>query len=111
MGNSNLVRGPFALYCRTTISVAEELEFKYYDSLDFTTSYDEQENIIYARDESGNVIWVKDEATGTSRKVVLRVLRPLEASEAVSWTWVLVGLPLAGLACACAVVTLRRKNR
>lgn len=109
--NREILQSALRGSARTTISVAEELEFKYYDSLDFTTSYDEQENIIYARDESGNVIWVKDEATGTSRKVVLRVLRPLEASEAVSWTWVLVGLPLAGLACACAVVTLRRKNR
>lgn len=96
---------------RTTVSVAEELEFKYYDSLDFTTSYDQEENTVLRRDENGNVIWIKDPETGISQRQVIRIIRPLEANEAVAWTVVLILLPLMALAAAGVVVTLRRKNR
>lgn len=96
---------------RTTVSIAKELEFKYYDTPDFTTSYDEAENTIYQRDENGDVIWVTDATTGKSHKVVIRVIRPIEPGELTAWVWVLAILPPVALAVACATVSLRRKNR
>ena len=96
---------------RTTVSIAEELEFKYYKDPAFTTSYDDAENTIYQRDENGDVIWVTDEETGKSHKIIIRVIRPIETNEISAWTWVLVVFPLVALVAACTVVTLRRKNR
>ena len=96
---------------RTTVSVAEELEFKYYESLAFTTSYDREENTILRRDENGKVIWIKNPETGVSERQIIRIIRPIEANEVVAWTVTLVLLPLIALTVACAVVTLRRKNR
>lgn len=96
---------------RTTVSVADELEFKYYDSLAFTTTYDQEENTVLRRDENGKVIWIKNPETGVSERQVIRIIRPLEASEAIAWTVVLVLLPFVALVVTCAAVTLRRKNR
>ncbi|MBQ8351106.1 MAG: Gldg family protein [Clostridia bacterium] len=96
---------------RTTVSVAEELEFKYYESTDFTTSYDQEENTILKRDENGKVIWTMNPETGVSERHVIRIIRPIEANELTAWTVVLILLPLAALVVTCAVMTLRRKNR
>lgn len=96
---------------RTTVSVAEELEFKYYEPLTFTTTYDQEENTILRRDENGKVIWIKNPETGVSERQIVRIIRPIETNEVVAWTVVLVLLPLAALAVAGTIVTLRRKNR
>jgi hypothetical protein len=96
---------------RTTVSVADELEFKYYKSSAFTTTYDKEENTVLRRDENGKVIWIMNPETGISERQVIRIIRPLEANEAIAWTVVLVLLPFVALVATCAVVTLRRKNR
>ncbi len=109
--NREILQSALRGAARTTVSVAEALEFKYYESAAFTTSYEQADNVIYQRDDEGNAIWVEDSETGVSHKVILRILRPIEEGEKIAWTCVLCLLPLALGFAACAVVMLRRKNR
>lgn len=95
---------------RTTVSTAEELEFKYYESKGFTESEDATENTIYQTDADGNMIWVTD-ADGASHRVVVRVIRPITAGELTAWTVVLTLIPLALLGGLCTFVYLRRRSR
>lgn len=96
---------------RTTVSVAEELEFKYYISTDFTETYDKTENTVYRYDEYGNVVWVTDPATGVGAAAIIRIIRPIEEWEKTLFTVLLVILPTLTLAGAATVITLRRRYR
>lgn len=109
--NSDVLQSALRGAARTTVSVAEELEFKYYDSLDFTTSYDQEENTILLRDENGKAIWTMNPDTGVSERHVIRIIRPIEENEKTAWAVALILLPLLALAVTGTVVTLRRKNR
>lgn len=95
---------------RTTVSTAEELEFKYYESKGFTETEDATENTIYRTDADGNMVWVT-EADGTSHRVVVRVIRPITDGEKTAWLCVLTLVPLILLCGGCAFVCLRRRNR
>ncbi len=95
----------------TTVSVSDALPFKFYEEPNFTTSYNEADNVIYKRDADGNVIWVTDPKTGRSEKIILRTLRPIEEWEKTAWTWTLTALPLLALAVGGSVVVLRRRSR
>lgn len=95
---------------RTSVSVAEELEFKYYETTDFTESYDQSDNLVYLFDSEGNVVW-ETGADGESHAVILRILRPIEEWEKTLWVWVLCILPVVLLAGGGAFVCLRRRNR
>lgn len=96
---------------RTTVSVAEELEFKYYITTDFTTTYDKAENTVYRYDENGDVLWVTDPATGVGSAAIVRIIRPLEAWESTLWYVLLILVPTVLLLGACVFVTLRRRYR
>ena len=95
----------------TTVSVSDELPFKFYEEPAFTTSYNESDNVIYKRDADGNVIWVTNPDTGRSEKVIVRILRPIENWEVSAWMWTLMGVPFAALAIAGSAVVLRRRGR
>lgn len=110
-GNGEVFQSALRGAARTTASVADALEFKYYESADFTTTDDATQNTIYRRDGEGNVIWITDPETGTSYKSVLRVIRPITDGEKTMWTWVLAVLPALLLFGTCGVVVLRRRGR
>ena len=95
---------------RTTVSTAEELEFKYYESKGFTETDDATENTIYRTDADGNMIWVT-EADGTSHRVVVRVIHPITATELTVWTSVLTLIPLVLLGGLGTYMYLRRRSR
>ena len=109
--NGEILQSTLRGAARTTVSVYDDLPFKFYESTDFTTSYEEEENTVYKRDEYGNAIWVVDPETGVSEHIVLRVLRPMEKWEASAWMWTLIGLPALVCFVCGSVVVLRRKNR
>lgn len=96
---------------RTTISVDDALEFKYYITTDFTTTYDSTENTLYRYDEYGDVIWVTDPDTGVGSASVIRVIRPIEEWEKTLYTVLLIILPTLSLVGASIFVTLRRRYR
>ncbi len=102
----SILRGAAA----TTVSVAEELEFKYYNDRAFTESEDDASNVIYARDEEGNILW-RTHADGTRERIILRTIRPITDGEKTAWLWVLVILPVVALAGAGTFVCLRRRGR
>ena len=54
---------------------------------------------------------IRSEIFHFRKRQIIRIIRPIEANEVVAWTVTLVLLPLIALTVACAVVTLRRKNR
>lgn len=95
---------------RTTVSTAEELEFKYYESKEFTQSYDREDNEIYLLDEDGRAVWVTEE-DGSSHRVLLRVIRPIEEVEKTVWTVVLTVVPVLLLAGCGVYICLRRRFR
>lgn len=109
--NGDILQSAMRGVGRTTISVAEALEFKYYITTDFTTTYDKTENTIYRYDEYGDVIWVTDPATGIGSASVVRVIRPIEDWEKTLYTVLLVILPTTLLIGASVYVTLRRRYR
>lgn len=95
----------------TTVSVADALPFKYYESLAFSESEDDISNTVYKTDADGNVVWITDPDTGYSEKVILRVLRPITDGEIAAWTWVLCGLPALVSGLLGAFFVLRRRHR
>jgi len=95
---------------RTTVSTAEELEFKYYESKGFTETDDATENTIYRTDAEGNMIWVT-EPDGSSHRVVVRVIHPISETEKIAWTLVLVLIPTVLLGGLCTFIYLRRRSR
>ena len=109
--NGDILQSAMRGVGRTTISVAEQLEFKYYTPTDFTTTYDKTENTVYRYDEYGDVIWVTDPKTGVGSAAVIRVIRPIENWETTMYTILLVILPTLTLCAASVVVTLRRRYR
>ncbi len=94
----------------TTVSVADALPFKYYETPAFTQTEDESDNTIYKTDANGNVLWTTDD-NGYSHRVVDRIIRPIGDGERTAWLWVLCGLPLILLGIGGTVVTVRRRNR
>ncbi|MBQ8174149.1 MAG: Gldg family protein [Clostridia bacterium] len=108
--NGEILQSTVRGAARTVVSVSDELPFKFYEDAAFTESYDEGENSIYKEDEEGNVIWVEDE-DGYSRKVVLRVIRPIEEWEKSAWLIALTAIPAVLFALSGAFVVLRRRAR
>ena len=109
--NGDVLQSTLRGAARTTVSVHDELPFKFYESTAFTESYDEAENTVYKRDEYGNAIWLTDPETGLSSPVILRTIRPMEKWELSVWMWVLIGLPALVCFVTGSFVVLRRKNR
>lgn len=109
-GNGEILQSTVRGAARTTVSVSDELPFKFYDDAAFTESYDEGENSIYKEDKDGNVVWVENE-DGYSYKVVLRVIRPIENWEKTAWLITLLTVPLVLLTLSGAFVVLRRRFR
>ncbi len=109
--NEEVLRSLLRGISRTVVSTADEIEFKFYRSSAFTTSYDETENTLYRRDENGDVIWIVDEEAGTYEKVLIRVIRPIEEHEITTWTVVLTVIPLVLLLGAGTAVAIRRRFR
>ncbi|MBR7096012.1 MAG: Gldg family protein, partial [Clostridia bacterium] len=91
--NGDILQSAMRGVGRTTVSVAEQLEFKYYLSDDFTTTYDKTENTLYRYDEYGKVIWVTDPNTGVGHAAVIRVIRPIEEWEKTLYAVLLILLP------------------
>lgn len=108
--NGEVLRSLLRGVGRTVVSVADELEFKFYTDTAFTEDADATDNTIYKTDENGKVIWATN-PDGTSYKVVLRVIRPLSEGERTAWTVVLVLVPVLLLAGASLFVWLRRRAR
>ena len=109
--NGDILQSAMRGVGRTTVSVAEQLEFKYYTPTDFTTTYDKTENTVYRYDEYGDVVWVTDPATGVGSAAIIRVIRPIEDWETTMYTVLLIILPTLTLCAAAVVVTLRRRYR
>ena len=109
--NGDVLQSTLRGAARTTVSVYDDLPFKFYESTAFTESYEEEDNTVYKRDENGNAIWITDQKTGVSSPIVLRVLRPMEEGELRAWMWTLVGLPALACFALGSFVVLRRKNR
>ena len=108
--NGEVLRSLLRGVGRTVVSVADELEFKFYTDTAFTEDADATSNTIYKTDENGKVIWVTN-ADGTSTKVVLRVIRPLSDGARTAWTLVLIVLPVLLLSGGALAVWLRRRAR
>lgn len=109
--NADVLESAVRGFGSTSVSIADELEFKYFSTPAFTETYDELDNTIYNRDENGDIIWVLDPSTGVEEASVIRIIRPIEDGERTALTVTLILTPALLSLGAGLFVILRRRAR